>query len=223
MSEWPRDRRTPPRADALPPRAGGETWFRPAPISLVHVVESQLYASLGDYKSCGLPTAVRDQHRLLLAATLQRFLREHREHIARDAARDWNAITVVPSSRAREGRHPLEDVIRMAPALRDDLAMLLSPTIESIAHQSPNPGAFYVDASAAGLDVLLVDDTFTTGARIQSAASALASAGARVVAAVPIGRVVDTSAEKYPEKREFWRRQRRAGFDFATCCLESHF
>ena len=89
----------------------------------------------------------------------------------------------------------------MAPALRDDLALLLSPTIESIAHQSPNPGAFYVDASAAGLDVLLVDDTFTTGARIQSAASALASAGARVVAAVPIGRVVDTSARITPKAR----------------------
>jgi orotate phosphoribosyltransferase len=66
--------------------------------------------------------------------------------------------------------------------------------------------------------VLLIDNTFTTGARVQSAASALALAGADVVAAVVLGRFVrpDYSAEA----RQLWERQRRLGFDFDTCCLE---
>ena len=191
------------------------------PISLVHVVESQLYASLRDYKSDALHPAVRDEHRLLLAATLQRFLRDHRDHIAAAGGSDWNAITVVPSTRARHGRHPLEAVIGMAPSLQAELRPLLSATGATIGHSRPNPGAFVADGSAAGLSILVIDDTFTTGARVQSAASALTSAGSRVVAVVPVGRVIDTASETYPEKEEFWRKQRRAGFDFGTCCLES--
>jgi predicted amidophosphoribosyltransferase len=43
------------------------------------------------------------------------------------------------------------------------------------------------------LRILLVDDTFTSGATFQSAASALALGGADVIAGVVIGRVIDTS------------------------------
>jgi hypothetical protein len=38
--------------------------------------------------------------------------------------------------------------------------------------------------------ILLIDDTFTSGARLQSAASALALAGATVVAAFTLGRFI---------------------------------
>jgi adenine/guanine phosphoribosyltransferase-like PRPP-binding protein len=73
----------------------------------------------------------------------------------------------------------------------------------------------------AGLRVLLIDDTFTSGANVHSAAPALTTAGAGVVAAVPVGRVIDTrDADRYPEKLAFWRRQRGSPFTFEACCLE---
>jgi predicted amidophosphoribosyltransferase len=188
------------------------------PISLVHTSESQLYASLRDYKSESpyITDHVRTEHSLLLAATLQRFLRIHRPHIEEAAGVAWETIQVVPSSRAERPAHPLEAVIRRT-VFRNELAQLLTRTGEPIAHNEPNHAAFAPAGDVQGRNVLIVDDTFTTGARVQSVAAALANAGARVVAAVPIGRVIDTNR---PEKEEFWRAQRAIAFDFDTCCLE---
>jgi len=186
------------------------------PISLVHTSESQLYASLRDYKSRGLAPSVKAEHALLLAATLQRFLRHHRPHIEEEAGVAWDTIQVVPSSRPERRDHPLEAVIRRT-RHRDELEQLLTRTDEPIDHNEPNPAAFAPTDDVEGRRVLIVDDTFTTGARVQSVAAALTSAGATVVAAVPIGRVIDTDRE---EKAAFWRAQRAIPFDFGTCCLE---
>lgn len=190
------------------------------PISLVHKTESQLYASLRDYKSASpyITAAARAEHRLLLAATLQRFLRIHRPHIEQAAGVSWDTIQVVPSSRPGRTEHPLEAVVRMAVLFRDELAQLLTRTGEPIGHQQPNPAAFAPLGSVAGKKVLIIDDTFTSGARMQSVARALTSAGATIVAAVPIGRVIDTGLD---EKAAFWRRQRGIPFDFDSCALDA--
>jgi predicted amidophosphoribosyltransferase len=188
------------------------------PISLVHTSESQLYASLRDYKSPFLAPSVKAEHELLLAATLQRFLRTHRPHIVgAGGGSDWDTILVVPSSRPERPHHPLEDVVRRT-IYRDEVAQLLTRSGEPIDHNAPNAAAFTPTGTLEGRRVLIVDDTFTTGARVQSVASALADAGAIVVAAVPIGRVIDTG---WPEKDAFWRTQRGISFDFDRCCLES--
>jgi phosphoribosylpyrophosphate synthetase len=186
------------------------------PISFVHTSESQLYSSLRDYKSTYLAEAVRADHALLLAATLQRFLRLHRGHIEAAAGVAWDTIQVVPSTRPERLQHPLEAVIRMT-MFRDELAQLLTRTSEPIGHNEPNPTAFAASGPVQRRRVLIVDDTFTTGARVQSVAGALSDAGATVVAAVPIGRVIDTTR---PEKEAFWRARRSVGFDFGRCCLE---
>ena len=188
------------------------------PISLVHTSESQLYASLRDYKSESpyITDRVRAEHALLLAATLQRFLRIHRPHIEEAAGVAWGTIQVVPSTRPERAEHPLEAVIRRT-IFRDELAQLLTRTGEPSGHNEPNPAAFAPVGDVQRRRVLIVDDTFTTGARVQSVAAALMNAGATVVAAVPIGRVIDTNR---PEKEEFWRARRAIAFDFDTCCLE---
>src|SRR5262249_62149192 len=56
-----------------------------------------------------------------------------------------------------------------------------------------DPGRFDV-APVPGARVLLIDDTWTTGASAQSAAMALRTAGARSVATVVIGRHVGQAA-----------------------------
>jgi orotate phosphoribosyltransferase len=67
--------------------------------------------------------------------------------------------------------------------------------------------------------VLLIDDTFTTGARIQNCASALTLAGADVVGAVIVGRFMrpDWSAETQALRN----RQRALRFDFESCCVHA--
>ncbi|HEY8200014.1 MAG TPA: hypothetical protein VII47_01535 [Actinomycetota bacterium] len=72
--------------------------------------------------------------------------------------------------------------------------------------------------SVSGTRVLL-DDTFTSGARAQSAASSLHLAGAHVIAMVPIGRVINPGFSD--EAATLLRRAREAPFDFNACCLES--
>lgn len=186
------------------------------PISLVHTAQSQLYTALKDYKSDGLPARVRNDHSLLIAATLQRFLRGHREHIEGAAGVGWDTITVVPSTRRRPP-HPLETTIGRAPRIRDSLKALLTATGKSIGRNELVPEAFDVSPDAHGRSVLVVDDTFTSSSHVQSAVCALARAGVTVVAAVPVGRVVRTNRA---ENRALWEAQRRKPFSFDVCCLE---
>lgn len=62
--------------------------------------------------------------------------------------------------------------------------------------------------------------TFTSGARAQSAASALNNAGATVVAILAIGRVISIDAGEHTE--QYWQRQKQTPFDFNACCVSPH-
>jgi hypothetical protein len=67
-----------------------------------------------------------------------------------------------------------------------------------------------------GARVLLIDDTLTSGARRQSAASTLLRSGARSVTALVIGRVVDPDWND--ACRVIWRWSRDRDFSFDRCC-----
>jgi hypothetical protein len=56
----------------------------------------------------------------------------------------------------------------------------------------PNARAFSVEdrASVRGARIVLLDDTYVSGARAQSAAAALRHAGARSTVIIPLGRVL---------------------------------
>ncbi len=66
--------------------------------------------------------------------------------------------------------------------------------------------------------MLIIDDVFTTGAAVQSAASALSLAGARVSGACVLGRYIKPD---YSEAaRQLWERAvARKPFRFGRCCL----
>lgn len=68
-----------------------------------------------------------------------------------------------------------------------------------------------------GARVLVIDDTLTTGARLQSAASALLLNGASAVAAIVVGRVINP--EWNDSCRRIWDEARAAQFSFDHCCL----
>jgi hypothetical protein len=187
------------------------------PISLTNL-PGQLHHVLRAYKRELYPEKVRGPFRLQISALMTRFLGQHGDCIRRAAGQDWDVLTIVPSSQGREGRHPLEDAIRLSPFLFDQYQPLLRPGSERADHNLASDLAYDVVASVSGTRVLLLDDTFTSGARAQSAASSLHCAGAHVVAMVPIGRVIRRDFSH--EASALLDRAEEKPFDFDACCLE---
>jgi hypothetical protein len=123
-----------------------------------------------------------------LRALLAVFLRDHGRCIWRAAGMSRPThLAVVPSGRGRSGPHPLLALLGPCMALR--------PTTLELRLRD-EPGTRELDAGRfrAGrldhADVVLLDDTWTTGASAQSACAALRLAGARSVAIVVLGRHV---------------------------------
>ena len=136
--------------------------------------------------------------------------------IAPGLSPDWR-ITVVPPTRRRTQRHPLEKVVRRSRWLRRRYTRTLR-TAARPGHNAASDTAFRVVRDVGGLELVVVDDTFTTGASVQSAVSALRLAGARVAAVVVIGRVVNPDAN--PEEADLWTAARQTPWRLNRCCRE---
>jgi hypothetical protein len=107
----------------------------------------------------------------------------------------------------------------MPPAqFSDHAADVLRRGTVQVDHRRADDLGFLVDADVDGARILLLDDTLTTGARVQSAASALQLAGGQVVGAVVVGRVIRPEWSK--ESAALWSAARSRRFSFDTCCLE---
>jgi hypothetical protein len=187
------------------------------PVTLARSGTSPLYRVLCSYKDDRRPERLRRGDAGAVAALLSRFVSLHGGCIARAASACWDCVATVPSSGAHRGVHPLVRLVAATPGLCERHVELLERGRAPIGHlQASDDG--YVAADAAGRRVLLVDDTYTSGARAQSAASALRLGGARVVAILAVARLVRPG---FVNGAAFWQRQRLRGFDPATCCLEA--
>jgi adenine/guanine phosphoribosyltransferase-like PRPP-binding protein len=186
------------------------------PISL-YEIPSQLHRELRHYKSGAIPSAELEfgTH---VAALVGYFLDQHGECIERAAEGGWDVITTVPSSGVRAGEHPLAHAIRRVGFLKEHYELLLDKGSVDLDHNRASDDGFVLRRELDGERVLLIDDTFTSGARAQSAASVINNGGGAVVAILAIGRVIDPSSGDHV--KEYWDRQRRQLFSFDTCCLE---
>jgi orotate phosphoribosyltransferase len=173
---------------------------------------SQLYATLKDYKRA-VDTPTRRQARSRIAALVARFIRDHGACIEAIGGA-WDVITHVPSTSGRAGIHPLAQAFELVPGLDAQHETLLNRASGAVAHQMGDDEAFVVTRDVTDLRVLLIDDTWTTGARAQSAASALTLAGATVVAIVVVGRLISGDRDD-----DWYEDQRALGFDFDKCCV----
>lgn len=103
-----------------------------------------------------------------------------------------SALAVVPTGRGRPGPHPLQLLI--GSYLTPPVVTLGDTPGELLLTRELHPGRFQVAAGrVTGADVLLLDDTWTTGASAQSAAVALKLAGARSVVILTLGRYLNLS------------------------------
>lgn len=124
--------------------------------------------------------------RVLLALLLV-FLHDHgRDVWQRAGVAGPTHACVVPSGRGRPWPHPLH---LLASGFLDLPWIRLEPRAAADPWaRTLDPGRFQVPSPAAGAAVLLLDDTWASGASAQSAVVALKRAGARSVAVVVLGR-----------------------------------
>ncbi len=189
---------------------------RVVPISICEN-RGPLHNVLRSYKDSRV-ASVRERFRPQVAGLIGRFLAIHHGCIAGAAGYDWDVVATSPSGHGRAGKHPFEEVVELIVPLRDQFVRLLEAGLTPIEHNQGSDTAFRATQDVAGARVLLLDDTFTSGATIQSAASALQIAGATVVAVVPVARFV--KPEFSEQSQAMWDSVAAIGFSFDTCCLE---
>jgi hypothetical protein len=168
--------RTPRALDAL------------VPISY-SVAAGQLHHVLASYKRLNGEAGRRLSTEL--AAVLWRFLSDHERCLARAAGvPSFDLVATVPSGDGeRDASHPLHWIVGEAVSpTRDRHRSLLRRSGVSVAPHEFDRRRYEAASRVPESAVLMIDDTWTTGANVQSAATALKEAGAHTVAAVVIGR-----------------------------------
>ncbi|MBZ9639531.1 hypothetical protein [Streptomyces sp. PSKA30] len=124
-----------------------------------------------------------------LAAVLWRFLALHEDCVADHCTIPaFDIVTTVPSTSGRAD-HPLRTMVAdLVGATRHRYRDLLTPTATAVTLGRSASVERYRSSALWGGNVLLIDDTWTTGNHAQSASAALKNAGADSVAVVVLGR-----------------------------------
>jgi predicted amidophosphoribosyltransferase len=124
----------------------------------------------------------------------------------------------VPSSKQRNGINHLDDLlscIKTWPVAWKQ-GVLTKTRSESAAERRQRivPDLFAADPSINGKRVLLLDDTFTSGGTMASAARALRDAGAVCVIGISFGRQLNANRE---EARDLIAKLPQRSLDLETC------
>jgi hypothetical protein len=176
----------------------------------------QLHTALGQYKRTTGTVARRFQ--LELAAVLWRFLSAHEGCLARRARTSgFDLVTTVPSSDPqREASHPLRHIVgSIVGPTRDRYAPLLARSGTPVAARTVDPGKYNPTRDLDGESVLLIDDTWASGANAQSAAGGLKTGGAGPVGVLVIGRHIQADYKNNATRLRALPRT----FDWSVCAL----
>lgn len=155
---------------------------------------SAWYSRLYTYKG------TEPHHRSVLGALSYAFIRSHRARIAQILGGAPDAVTVVPSKkRVPTAAQPLWGVLSSVNPPLAGAGMLLRHVQGCQGgRQQYRPDCFVCVENVAGRRIILLEDTWVTGATAVSAAGALYAAGAEAVIVLPIARMVRTSTRFQP-------------------------
>ena len=140
-----------------------------------------------------------------------RFVIEHGQALEA-AAGTFDAMVVVPST-SRPGRHPLEAVLESL-GLDTPLLHLLERGAGDLGFRRPAKDGFKVTGDHESMRVILVDDVYTTGSRLNSAAAALTVAGHHVSAGLVLARRVNPAYNQ--RAAALWQTAASAPFRWET-------
>lgn len=147
----------------------------------------------------------RQRLALRLAALLSTFMDNHSACVG-----EWDIVTCVTSER----RTAMAPVVAKLQRFQGRVVAALRSRSGQCGRML-DPDQFEVTANVAGERVLLVDDTFTTGASLFSAAAALRRAGATISGPVVLGRHVQ---EAWGPSQEMMSWLSDRPWDERRCC-----
>ncbi|KAA1250751.1 amidophosphoribosyltransferase [Mycobacterium simiae] len=156
----------------------------------------------------------RRQHARVLRRLLYLGITRHQACIETLVGQPVSARVAVPSLNRRPGVHPFVALAAAMKATGEDLT--LSPAAGATGERLASATQFEV-TSARGLTgqhILVLDDTWTTGSRAQSAALALRAAGAGHVSVMVIGRWLSPG---FGRNAEFVSTRLRREYDPGIC------
>jgi adenine/guanine phosphoribosyltransferase-like PRPP-binding protein len=179
-----------------------------APVTAVtpYRVGDEMHRLLRGYKDASEAEA-RSARTARLSGLLRRWLGNNCGRLLARTGGPWDMVVGVPSSH-RPGA-PVDALVQAVPALARQHRPLLVRGREPTDHLVASRWGFVVAADGdsanwtRGDRALVVDDSFTTGARAQSAVAALRMAGLRVAGVLVVGRVV--APETAPWQAAYWR------------------
>lgn len=122
---------------------------------------------------------------------------------ARQGAAPWDVVVTVPSTRPH-ARCAVDALVDRVPVLAAERSSLLERGPGRLDHLVASPDGFTAVAAAGrwrGARALVVDDVYTTGARAQSAAAALRTAGLVPVGIAVVGHLVGPATARRAETR----------------------
>lgn len=155
---------------------------------------------------------------LPLASLLWKFFDSHLKCIEDAYGGSFDMGVTVPSSKQRNGINHLDALLSCIKAwpVAWRQGVLAKTRSESAAERRQRivPDLFAADPSVNGKRVLLLDDTFTSGGTMASAAHALHDAGAVCVIGVAFGRQLNANRE---EARELLAELSQRSLDLETC------
>ncbi|MDR1189348.1 MAG: hypothetical protein LBK95_18170, partial [Bifidobacteriaceae bacterium] len=146
----------------------------------------QAYAVLKGYKADGAPPRMRTDAAAWTTWFLQRW-GPQAAWPARSPDREWRWATVPSVRSGRRGEHPFH---RLVAALLSAEREVPIRALETPGGRDFNPARFECGPIPAGAPVLVLDDSWTSGANVFSAAAAMRRAGAGAVAAMVLGRLL---------------------------------
>ena len=185
-------------------------------------VGEQMARDLFTYKRPSVPAGIRRTRTVLLAATLWRWLSKHEACLANASGLQsdrFDIITSVPSTSGRSGSHPVTAIVSgIVAGTAERYREVLRLNRDDVPTREVSRDRFVATTDLSGQAVLLIDDTWTTGAKMQSACAALKLGGATRVGGVAIGRWFKNG---FRENTAWLREVRRTDWSWDRCCLES--
>lgn len=172
--------------------------------------QSQAMTDTYKYKDEMVPEIVSRGARRRLFGLFAETMERHAACIAGLSAQP-RITTIVPSSSGRTP-HPLDITVSRYRTYRP-LLRYVGPAGDQYSRRVFAPERWEVTSEVDGHHVLLVDDTWVSGAHVQSCASALKQAGAAYVTALVLARHLDEKGAA----PDFLARHRTRVYDPAIC------